>query len=364
MNKIFYSAYTCKGNLGDLVINKMQIEEYSRYGEVYVDFTGMPDDFRNIILGKGLSNVKDFVAVYGKSYRGKEFLHIIKFLRSEGFTHFTKSPGPYAVLSLPLKRFVVRLMGAVGYIYAHRLGMKVFALGVDLDYSKQPRWLQWINRKYFSHYDLLGLRSLKNENLLKNDLKNVVYVPDMAFLYQPQKETLIERKRIALSFRRIKDKTALLEELNDLLPAITEAEYSVDVLYQVKEDKIFAEELQKELKGYKINVVPKCIYYDDLTIYSNYDFVFSNRLHVLLLAAKYGAIPFALISNNVKEQKIANIFSSIGMDDLLGYIEDTNGKQWHSLLGDKVNLKQKIKEIFDKQEVLCKNAIGQFLKLE
>ena len=50
MSKTFYSAYTCKNNLGDLIINKMQIEEYSKYGEVYVDFTGMPDNFKNILL--------------------------------------------------------------------------------------------------------------------------------------------------------------------------------------------------------------------------------------------------------------------------------------------------------------------------
>lgn len=41
--KIFYSAYTCKGNIGDLLINKYQIEEYSKYGDVYVDLSGMPD---------------------------------------------------------------------------------------------------------------------------------------------------------------------------------------------------------------------------------------------------------------------------------------------------------------------------------
>ena len=37
--KIFYSAYTCQGNIGDLLINKYQIEEYSKYADVYVFFT-------------------------------------------------------------------------------------------------------------------------------------------------------------------------------------------------------------------------------------------------------------------------------------------------------------------------------------
>lgn len=215
MNKTFYSAYTCKNNLGDLIINKMQIEEYSKYGEVYVDFTGMPDNFKNILLNQDNSNIKDFTATYGQSYRGKHFIQVIKLLKKEGFTHFTKSPGPYAVLSLPLKKLTIRLIGALGYMTANHLGLKVFAFGIDLDYtSNQPKWLRLLNVKYFSLYNAIGLRSLKNYKECKNDLNNTRYVPDMAILYNPptihkykQKtnSTLIQvRSRNRNSFERIK----------------------------------------------------------------------------------------------------------------------------------------------------------------
>lgn len=358
--KIFYSAYTCKGNLGDLVINKMQIEEYSRYGEVFVDFTGMPDDFRQIILAAHSPNIKDFGAEYGKSYRVKGFLGVIKFLHREGFTHFTKSPGPYAVLSLPLKRFAVRLLGAIGYLYAHHLNMKVFVIGIDLDYSNQPRWLQCINKWYFSHYDVLGLRSQKNLGLLKDGLKNVMYIPDMAFLYQPHNCTTTQRRKIALSFRRVDDKNILIKELTTLSSVFSIGGYSIDVLYQVEEDEDFAKELQKELKEFDTNMASRCIWYDDLAIYGKYDFVFSNRLHVLLLAAKHGAIPFAFISKDIKELKIANIYSSIGIDNLLGYIGNVSSEQWHQLLGTQSDLKREVKDIFAQQELLCKKMIKNF----
>lgn len=364
MNKIFYSAYTCKGNLGDLIINKMQIEEYSKHGEVFVDFSGMPDNFRKIILDAKSPNIKDFVAVYGKSYRGKGFLSIIKMLHDEGFTHFTKSPGPYAVLSLPLKKLAVRFLGALGYMYAHRLKMKVFAIGIDLNYSSQPKWLHWLNNWYFSHYDLLGLRSQRNTDLLDGGLKNVIYVPDMAFLYHPQNDTTTERKRIALSFRRVKDKTTLFSDLKGILSTFVLSGYGVDVLYQVEEDKTFAKELQKELKGIDINVASKCIWYDDLPIYTKYDFVFSNRLHVLLLAGKHGAIPYALISKDSKEQKIANIYSSIGIDNLLGYVGSVSCEQWNDLLGSQSDLTRNVKEVFEEQELLCKKTIELFFEDE
>lgn len=197
----------------------MQIEEYSKYGEVYVDFTGMPDNFKNILLNQNNPNIKDFTATYGQSYRGKHFIQVIKLLKKEGFTHFTKSPGPYAVLSLPLKKLTIRLIGALGYMTANHLGLKVFAFGIDLDYtSNQPKWLRLLNVKYFSLYNSLGLRSLKNYEECKNDLNNTRYVPDMAILYNPQPYTNINRRRIALSFRYVAETEILLKELKEILP--------------------------------------------------------------------------------------------------------------------------------------------------
>lgn len=362
MNKIFYSAYTCKDNLGDLVITKTQIEEYSKYGEVYVDFTGMPIDFKNIILDKKNKNIKDFTVEYGKSYRGKQFLSIIKFLHKEDFTHFTKSPGPYAVLSLPLKKLIVRLMGAIGYFYAHKLGLKVFALGIDLDYIRQTKWLQYINTRYFSVYNLLGLRSIPNVTLYESQLHNIKYVPDMAILYNPVNYVTKKRKKIALSFRKVNEKDLLVADLKNLLSMFVTHGYDIDIVYQVEEDKYFSKELYSCLSNNGINMVHECIRYNNLSIYSQYDYVFSNRLHVLLLAAKYGVIPFALISEDIKEQKIANIFFSIGIERLSGYIGSAKDHQWTSLLQDKTSYQRIVTESFEYQRQLCKREIAFFFK--
>ena len=351
MSKTFYSAYTCKNNLGDLIINKMQIEEYSKYGEVYVDFTGMPDNFKNILLNQNNPNIKDFTATYGQSYRGKHFIQVIKLLKKEGFTHFTKSPGPYAVLSLPLKKLTIRLIGALGYMTANHLGLKVFAFGIDLDYtSNQPKWLRLLNVKYFSLYNSLGLRSLKNYEECKNDLNNTRYVPDMAILYNPQPYTNINRRRIALSFRYVAETEILLKELKEILPIFFSKGYAVDIIFQVEEDRLFAKVLAKSLKEYNLNVLSQCIWYDNLDTYSKYDYVFSNRLHVLLLAAKYGAIPLALISKDLKEQKIQNIFNSISLGYLVRHIGFTNKEQWIELLSNKEAIKHEVNNALEYQK--------------
>ena len=49
MNSYFICA-TQPTNVGDLVINKMLIDELCRYGTVYVDACGLPSDFKNVLL--------------------------------------------------------------------------------------------------------------------------------------------------------------------------------------------------------------------------------------------------------------------------------------------------------------------------
>ncbi|WP_302303118.1 polysaccharide pyruvyl transferase family protein [Paraprevotella xylaniphila] len=361
MSKTFYSAYTCKNNLGDLIINKMQIEEYSKYGEVYVDFTGMPDNFKNILLNSDNPNIKDFTDTYGQPYRGKHFLQVINLLKKEGFTHFTKSPGPYAVLSLPLKKLIIRLIGALGYMAANFLGLKVFAFGIDLDYiSNQPKWLKWFNIKYFSLYNALGLRSLKNYEECKNDLNNTKYVPDMAFLYPKQTCINTNRKQIAFSFRHVTETETLLAELKEILSIFVPKGYAVDFIFQVEEDRSFAQVLAKNLKEYNLNVSSQCIWYENLNTYSKYDYVFSNRLHVLLLAAKYGAIPFALISKDLKERKISNIFNSISLGYLMKHIGFTNKEQWIELLSNREAIKHEVNNALEYQKQICIKRIKDF----
>lgn len=269
----------------------------------------MHGNFKNILLNQDNSNIKDFTATYGQSYRGKHFIQVIKLLKKEGFTHFTKSPGPYAVLSLPLKKLTIRLIGALGYMTANHLGLKVFAFGIDLDYtSNQPKWLRLLNVKYFSLYNAIGLRSLKNYEECKNDLNNTRYVPDMAILYNPQPYIKYKQKTNSTLIQVRSRNRNSFERLKEILPVFFSKGYAVDIIFQVEEDKLFAKVLAKSLKEYNLNVLSQCIWYDNLDTYSKYDYVFSNRLHVLLLAAKYGAIPLALISKDLKEKKISNIF--------------------------------------------------------
>lgn len=356
--KTFYSAYTCKGNVGDLLINKYQIEEYAKYSDVYVDCTGMPDEFRSVILDERNPHVKDFVTTYGMSYRGKNMLKVLSLLKREGFTHFTKSPGPYAVLSFPLKQLLVRLIGAFGYSVASRYGMKVFAMGIDLDYNNLPTWLQRWNINYFNKYDLLGVRSVDNKIRLEQTVKPVMYCPDMAFLCNDLQEPIAEnRKRIAISFRKVDKQNELLAHLHWICNNLTPKGYTIDIIYQVEEDAKFCELLYKELIQYTPRYRANIISFHELNEYEQYDYVFSNRLHVLLMGAMHGAIPYAIISNSRKEAKIKFLFDSVFNEKLYMFIDDGQYKLERFITCDRLYLKNSIYECLKEQQDLCKRTI-------
>lgn len=356
MTKTFYSAYTCKGNIGDLLINKYQIEEYAKYGEVYVDCTGMPKAFKEVIFATDNKNIKDFAEQYHCNIRSINVFKVLKLLQREGFTHYTKSPGPYAHIKFPLRTFITRLIGSLSYIRAKALGMKVFALGIDMNYKNTSKSLQNINRKYFSHYDCIGVRSKHNQQILSDELSNVMYIPDMAFLCPDIVENKrCEKKKIALSFRDVEDRSSLISQLNAICHILIEQGFQIELVYQVKEDQDFCEFI-KDSVDFPVSYREKMIGYNDLCCYSEYDYVLSNRLHVILMAAMHVSIPFALISRNRKERKIRDVLDSAFTTRLWSYIDEFRAEDLVSVINDS-NISKRLQDEIVCQSELCRQTI-------
>jgi hypothetical protein len=362
--KVFFSAYTCKGNTGDILINKLQIEEYARYAETYVDCTGMPSDFYNIIFKTKSPNIKDFVKTYGISYRSKHMLQVLRLIKKEGFTHFTKSPGPYAYIKFPIKTFIIRLIGALGYWIAYKHEMKVIALGIDLNYEKESIWLQKINNRYFSIYNKLGIRSVENTKLLSKSLTNVQYIPDMAFLYpMPIATPEIEnRKRVALSFRMVDNIGELTKKLKSICEFFRGRNYDIDIVYQVEKDLEFCQKLNNSMAQYSVSLRQQLIDYNLLNVYTQYAFVFTNRLHVALMGAIHGAIPYAIISHDAKEHKLRCIFDSVFSKHLWCYQDTMDITILEELYAEQQALSQLLRNDISYQHDLCTKAIKHCFK--
>lgn len=358
--KMFYSAYTNKGNVGDLLITKFQIEEYAKYGIVYVDCHGMPEAFMNVVFDTNNPNIKNFEAEYGMTYRSRRILRVISLLNKNGFTHIGGIPGPRESLSLPLKTMCFKMMGAIVPSIFFNNKIKNYALGVDVNFNNKG-FLGYLNRCYFGRFDVLGIRSESNLRRVEHSLNNVMYVPDMAFLYPSfSKEPYSKaNKRIAISFRYVDNYDVLIRIINIIGAIAIDGGYGIDMVYQVDEDRIMCERILRDIGFSGIILRQNPIDYYSLDTYQKYDMVISNRLHVLLLAALNGAVPFGLISNDNKEQKIYEIINDVFGKQYVTYIDFFDKATFASLFNSCGRLKMEICQRIINRRKLCRHVFDE-----
>lgn len=356
--KIYYYAYTNKGNLGDLLITKYQIEEYAKYGEVFVDCHGMPSDFCHIIFDTTSPNIKNFEHEYGLYYRSINILKVIQILNHQGFTHFCDSPGPRVPLRWPLHRMVMKLVRlSIPNLFLSKK-IKRFSLGVDLCFNQHDIFAR-LNKWNFAKNDVMGVRSIPNSEALQDVFHNVIYVPDMAFLYPKFESSSYDskRNRIAMSFKKVKDYSKLVKNMQNIGKIADSQRLDIDILYQVDEDEHFCKQLYHDINCQNIHFLEKPIDFYSLEVYQKYDIVISNRLHVLLMAAMNGAIPYGLISHDRLENKIKDLFSSVFENKLTSYIEEFNENLFSSLYNKQNEIKKEIRICVEKQREQCLSTI-------
>lgn len=66
MNSYFICA-TQPTNLGDLVINKMLVDELCRYGKVFVDAYGLPEEFTKYLFDEKIAEFAIILELNGYS---------------------------------------------------------------------------------------------------------------------------------------------------------------------------------------------------------------------------------------------------------------------------------------------------------
>lgn len=101
--------------------------------------------------------------------------------------------------------------------------------------------------------------------------------------------------------------------------------------------------------------------FEQLSIYSQYDLVISNRLHVLLMAAMNGAIPYAVISKGENERKIADMFSGVFENNLVSYIDNFDRSIVIPIYNDMISVKKNAKRGLVKQRELCQKVFEDLL---
>ena len=298
MNTYFLCA-TQPTNVGDLVINKMLIDELCHYGEVHVDCSSdLSDDFRRPLLQD--PNSYDLLAEEGFSVKKasvKNVFLFLKFIKQKRINLITISPGPMGTygkkvrLGLILINVAARMSGAKVLYYGKCVSRCIS--------TNKPIKTVFANSIYF--------RSSESVKYASNYLHNVHYIPDLAFLLYPYKY-YSKSRTVIIDYRPSMENDSTIEDLSKIINIFLGNGFKVEFYYQVKGDKQFVNKIFRQLYRAGVSIRENLVWYNDLDYYEDKAFVVSNRLHSLLFGAIYGAIPIARISIDPMVMKIKHVF--------------------------------------------------------
>ncbi|MBT2622945.1 MULTISPECIES: polysaccharide pyruvyl transferase family protein [Chryseobacterium] len=355
-NKIVYIVATQYDNVGDLLINKCLIDQISRFGQVYLDTRNVPERFKKELL-KDTQNVKELSEITNKSFKGKSVVPL--YFSNLGITHIFKSPGPFG--SAGNKKVFLKnmLIGVIFKIFKSK-GVKSYLVGNDVHYKNE---LDKRSVNFFSkNTEKILCRSYTNVNALKGlGFKNIDYIPDMCFGYSPKDIVESESNEIGVSFRRLNDENYHRKIVDAIQNILDNTDKKVTFFYQVNHDFEYNNELFTHFKNNQnVSFHKDCLQWDSLSFYNKFSFTLSNRLHVLLLGMVYNVIPIGLLNNDLKTQKIIDIFDGVDLNDFL--VSELTKEAIEALILKEQELKQLIKEVTLEQKTLIENKIFELIE--
>lgn len=298
----YFICATQTGNLGDLIINKMLVDELCKYGNVYLDVFGIPDEFQQPMLEN--ENVVD-VSSFGFTVKRFSFNNLFKFiffLKRHDVKLITRSPGPLCEPSNKVR---------VGFTIINKLAQFCRAKVVYFGNCCSEAIAKEDILKT-TYMDGIFVRSLQSVEYAKTYLKcPVSYIPDMAFLMASPK-ACEKKKTVIVDYRSVADDNEKsVSDLKSIVHDFRSLGYAVELYFQVKSDIEDMLSLYEILKDEGVTMRKKILWYEDMeSYYSDKAFVVSNRLHSLLFGAAYGVIPVARISDDPHVTKIMHVFKS------------------------------------------------------
>lgn len=347
----YFLCVTQPSNAGDLLINRMLVEELSQYGTVYVDCYNCPSTFKSILVG-GADNIVDIYNTYGWSLKKGAFYSFTRFLKKKNITLYTQSPGPLNKMSSLLLKFsysIIRAILAKSRVSFIRIGNCCSAAIVT-----KTNILESHNVEYY-------VRSKNAVSFLRQFRENGIhYIPDLAYLYRNH-AVISEKKKIALmSFRKV---TESLDEfvawVKGCVNQLVVSGYEVVFYYQVKSDADFMKYLHDIIGSKSIILKTDQLWYDNFDFYSDKSLVISNRLHCLLMGAVYNAVPLAYVDGEKHVRKIQDVFeSSFGGNSATYLTNFTESTKLSNIIENLSVYQKNIDEIVDNNNEVCRNTVN------
>lgn len=349
--KIYFLVATQQDNLGDLLINKMLIDELAKYAVVFVDAAGLPNSFQEVLLRE--KNVKNFEEEYNDSLKRMTGLKLLPKVKKD-FTHYFKSPGPSGGFGYDFKSIARALVLAYQFNYLTKGNIKLNLVGNDIIMkTKLDHWFQKNTNICFENY---LVRSTKNrDQMIEKGYRNIGFIPDLAFLYQT--ETNHRKKdEVLISLRNLGDltyKDKIISNLKEIIPFYINLGLKVTFFYQVESDENFNTELYTKFKSDQVFFKDKCLKYDEIHNYHAAKYVITNRLHVMILGIMHNAVPLLILNDDAKTSKINRILSDNKLNNLI--LKDKN--TFHKIENDFDKIALTIDKVLISNQQNCQQVI-------
>lgn len=344
-NIIFYKTTADFDNTGEVLIYKTLLEYIRLYGNVILDDSprtqplflkriGMHDDER-------LSKHTRFSFI---AYM--IIMSISNFFSRENHVYFVTGVGEHKVSGW--KDVIKNLCAFFLFGGLSLLGVKSLRIGMSISFSgPKEEWSERMVSRVITRYYVRD--RISQHNCIVAGVKKCRFAPDLSWAYRVDFSDSQTRDTIILSLRSTigsKQDSSYKEELKSAFVYLTEflhtsyPEYRLILTHQVNKDLPFITELYELAKGkdIPIELCNELITLDNASkFYGKASIVFSNRLHVLLLAYKFGALS-AAFTDTERHIKIRGIFNDNGMSDCLIPISldrDSLQKRVNKLLEDR-----------------------------
>jgi hypothetical protein len=301
----------CNGradNLGDVVIHRVLFRMLRRYGTVRVERPIAPDLGPPFCAGRG-----------GAAGRASRRVWAMARARLGGQLVYRVAP-PGHLLSVARDG---RAPSRSTALIDAALGVRRVQLGISTHGSDAAPYVAALSRHH-----AVGARDAQSLELLAALGPRAAFFPDLAFLLRRLGLASAEvrpRERVVLSFRaaiaeapRAEYREHVVAILDTLVPALSaRARAPLRFVHQVDEDREFNETLAARYHAAcgttflaaKVDSNGMAEAYADAAV------VVSNRLHVGLVGAAFGALPLAVTSE--RHAKIVGVFRHAGWDELL-----------------------------------------------
>lgn len=307
----YFSVNTQFENIGDALIVRELAALISTSYDLYVDYSRCPPSFRETAdLDKYAQPTAN------KTFRGFVAIVLLQRLKGRSVSLFL-NPGGLGRHQLTSKALLSARIYNVVLLFLRALGIQIHLLGVSLDELNSKNLSMFRARK--RALKTLAVRDSRSLEYARSKLGGQVeLMPDLSFnLYSSKPPKYVsERKFVAVSFRVDGLDNLKIREAIDWIIDRHSRGTTFLFVSQVERDAGGMEQLATyaTMRGATVERYHNTTDIADLsTKYRSCKYLYSNRLHALLLALYAGVTPVAVVDDGL-DQKIISMWRDLGWD--------------------------------------------------